>query len=53
MRNEVESIWEIKVHSISLTLAAENRSQKLKKRHQIGNYRFGSDEAMLIGINLA
>jgi hypothetical protein len=40
-------------NSISLTLAADNRSQKVKKRHQIGYCRFGSDEAMLIGITFS
>jgi hypothetical protein len=42
----------VKIDSISLTLTADNRSQKVKKRHQIGNRRFSSGEDMLIGINL-
>jgi hypothetical protein len=40
----------IKIDSISMTLAADNRSQKVMKRHEIGNCRFSSGEAMLIGI---
>jgi hypothetical protein len=31
-------------------LTADNRSQNVKERHQIGNWRFSSGEAMLIGI---
>jgi hypothetical protein len=36
-----------------LTLAADNMNQKVKKRHQIGNCRFSSGEAMLIGIKFS
>jgi hypothetical protein len=53
MSEEVKSISNIKIDSISLTLVADNRSQKVKKRYQIGNCRFGSGEAMLIGIKFS
>jgi hypothetical protein len=51
MMDGVESIWEIKIGSISLTLAAETGVKKVKKRHQIGNCRFSSGEAMLLESN--
>jgi hypothetical protein len=52
MRDKVKSVRKIKIDSISLALTADNRSQKVKKRHQIGN-RFSPGEAMLIGIKFS
>jgi hypothetical protein len=48
--NMVKSIRKIKIYSISLALTADNRSQKVKKRHEVGNCRFSPGEAMLIWI---
>jgi hypothetical protein len=44
MRDKVKSILKIKIDIISLTLTADNRSKKFKKRHQTGNCRFSSGE---------
>jgi hypothetical protein len=44
---------EVKIDNNSLMLAADNRSQKVKKRHQIGNCRFSSGKAILIGIKFS
>jgi hypothetical protein len=53
MRDKVKSVRKIKADGISLMLTAGNRSQKVKKRHQIGNSRFSPGEAMLIGIKFS
>jgi hypothetical protein len=53
MRDEVKSIRKIKIDGISLTLTADNRRQKVKKRHEIGNCRFSSGKAMLVGIKFS
>jgi hypothetical protein len=44
MKDVVESVWEIKIDKHQLELAADNRNQKVKKLHQIGNYRFGGHD---------
>jgi hypothetical protein len=53
VRDKLESIRKIKIYSVSLTLAADNRSQEVEKCHQVGNCRFSSGEAMLIWIKFS
>jgi hypothetical protein len=50
MGDDVKSIRKIKIDGISLTLTVDNRSHKVKEGYQIGNCRFRSGEAMLVGI---
>jgi hypothetical protein len=50
MGDKIKSIIKFKVYSISLTLTADNRSQVVKKCHQIDICGFCSTEAILSGM---
>jgi hypothetical protein len=40
VRDDVKSIWNIKLENISWSLTADSRSHEVKKRYQISNCRF-------------